>query len=144
MVTQSTHRFWLKIAAIVIGAFGPVLTLSTLPGFTEPARLVLDLLTWPVDGFPTYAPAEMRFLSALTGGFLMGWGVTIWMLSVHVYDHAPEGVRKAFLSGALAWFVFDSTGSIVSGHWPNLFWNLLFLVIAVGPLWTPASDTPQA
>ncbi|RMG54343.1 MAG: hypothetical protein D6722_29115, partial [Bacteroidetes bacterium] len=79
-----------------------------------------------------------RFLSALTGGFLLGWGVTIWLLSGKIYTLAPELVRRAVLAGVLTWFVFDSLGSATSGHPSNVFFNVLVLLLAVGPLWRPA------
>ena len=77
-------------------------------------------------------------LSALTGGFLAGWGVMIWCLSVWVYDHAPEAVRRTALAGILTWFCLDSAGSIASGNSSNALANILVLLIAVGPLWWPA------
>lgn len=140
MATHATHKLWLKVAAVIIGFFGPLLTLATMPAFNEPARLILDLLTWPIDGFPSYEARELWFLSALTGGFLIGWAVLVWQLAVHVYDHAPEGVRRAMLVSACTWFAFDSTGSVTSGHWPNVLWNILILLLVVGPLWRPATD----
>lgn len=138
MATQAFHKFWLKISSVVIAGFGPFLFLATMPGLEEPARWVLDLLTWPLDGFPSYGSDEIRFLSALTGGFLLGWGVMVWCLSTWVYDEAPEAVRKSLLVAALAWFVLDSAGSITSGYWPNALWNILVLLIVVGPMWRPA------
>jgi hypothetical protein len=82
--------------------------------------------------------AATRFLSALTGGFLLGWGVTIWLVGRHLYPVAPEAARKAVVYGLLAWFLLDSAGSIASGNASNLLFNLLVLAIAVGPLWRPA------
>jgi len=141
MASHAAHKRWLKISALVIGFFGPALTLGTIPATNELARLGLDILTWPVDGFPSYASEEIRFLSALTGGFLVGWGVTIWLLSSLVYDAAPEAVRKSVLYGVLAWFILDSFGSITSGQWPNALWNVLVLLLVVGPMWRPAETT---
>jgi hypothetical protein len=140
VMTQKFHKFWLKITAIVVGSFGPVFFLGTMSATLEPARLTLDILSWPIDGVTTYESADTRFLSALTGGFLLGWGVMIGCLSVWVYDKAPEAVRKTVLTGVLCWFFLDSAGSIASGNPSNAIFNVLVLLIAVGPLWRPARD----
>jgi hypothetical protein len=139
-MSRSLHKLWLKVAAVVVGSFGPVFFLGTMPETIEPARLTLDLLSWPVDGATTYASPDTRFLSALTGGFLLGWGVTLWCLSAWVYDLAPEPVRKAVLTGICSWFVLDSAGSIASGNESNALFNVAVLLIAAGPLWFPARD----
>ncbi len=139
-MSRSLHKLWLKVTAIVIGSFGPVFFLGTMPETMEPARLTLDILSWPLDGATTYASPDTRFLSALTGGFLLGWGVTIWCLSAWVYDLAPEPVRKAVLTGICSWFVLDSAGSIASGNESNALFNVAVLLIAAGPLWFPARD----
>ncbi len=138
MMSQKFHKFWLKITAIVVGSFGPVFFLGSMLATMEPARITLDLLSWPIDGATTYQSPDTRFLSALAGGFLMGWGVMIWCLSVWVYDKAPELVRKSVLIGVLSWFVLDSSGSVASGNASNVIFNTLILLIGVGPLWRPA------
>lgn len=143
-MTRKTHKFWLNITAIVIGSFGPVFFLGTMLSTAEPARWTLDLLDWPLDGTQTYADQTTRFLSALTGGFLFGWGVMVWMLGRKVYDHAPEAVRVSVLTGLLAWFVLDSAGSIASGAASNALFNVLVLLAGVGPLWRPAMEDRAA
>jgi biotin transporter BioY len=138
VMSRSFHKTWLKITAIVVGSFGPIFFLGTMVPTMEPARWTLDLLSWPLDGGTTYMSPDTRFLSALTGGFLLGWGVMIWCLSAWVYDLAPEPVRRTVLAGILAWFVLDSAGSIASDNASNALFNIAVLVIAVGPLWRPA------
>ncbi len=135
------HKFWLKVTAVVVGSFGPIFFLGTIPATSEPARLTLDILQWPLDGATTYDHADVHFLSALTGGFLLGWGVLIWGLSGRAYDLAPEAVRRSVLAGLLAWFALDSAGSVAAGAASNVFFNILVLLLGVGPLWTPARDT---
>jgi hypothetical protein len=137
--SQAFHKFYLKITALVVGAFAPVFFLGTMLATAEPARWTLDLLSWPLDGLQTYDEPTTRFLSALTGGFLFGWGMMIWALSVWVYDHAPEMVRRSVILGILAWFVLDSLGSIASGTPSNALFNVLVLLLAAGPLWLPAT-----
>ncbi|MEQ1755408.1 MAG: hypothetical protein ABL973_14900 [Micropepsaceae bacterium] len=138
-MSREFHKFWLKVTAVVVGSFGPVFFLGAMVRTLEPARLTLDILSWPLDGATTFTSPDTRFLSALTGGFLFGWGVMIWCLSSWVYDAAPEAVRRTVLAGVLAWFSLDSAGSIASGNASNAMFNVLVLLIAVGPLWRPAT-----
>ena len=139
-MTRKFHKFWLKITAIVVGSFGPAFFLGSMPETIEPARMTLDILSWPMDGATTYASADTRFLSAVTGGFLLGWGVMIWCLSTWVYDAAPEAVRRTVLVSLLCWFCLDSAGSIASGNTSNALFNVAVLLVAVGPLWRPAAE----
>jgi hypothetical protein len=133
-----SHKSWLLVTAIVVGVFGPVFALGTMVATSEPARWTLDFLSWPLDGAQTFASPDTRFLSALTGGFLFGWGVMIWCLRAWVYDTAPEAVRRTVVTSLLAWFVLDSAGSIASGTPSNAVINIFVLLLAVGPLWRPA------
>jgi len=137
-MSQSSHKAWLLVSAIVIGSFGPIFFLGTIPALAEPARWTLDFLSWPLDGLQSYADPTTRFLSALTGGFLFGWGVMVFCLRQWLYDLAPEGVRKSLLFSALAWFFLDSAGSIASGTASNAFFNIIVLLLVVGPMWLPA------
>jgi hypothetical protein len=124
----------LQIVAVAIGAFGPVFFLGSMAPTLAPARLTLDLLGWRLDRPSSFEAQDTRFLSALAGGFLMGWGVTIWCLASWVFEAAPDGVRRAVLAGTLAWFCVDSAGSALSGSPSNVAFNLLVLILAAGPL----------
>jgi hypothetical protein len=143
-MSHTFHRLWLKITAIIIGSFGPVFFLGTMAPTLEPARLTLDILSWPINGATTYADPDTRFLSALAGGFLLGWGVTIWCLSSWVYNLAPEATRRSVVAGLCAWCALDSAGSIASGNASNAAFNVVVLLLAVGPLWRPARAEPGA
>lgn len=137
-MSREFHQFWLKVTAVVVGSFGPVFFFGTMDATGEPARLTLDLLSWPIDGQQSFQEPTTRFLSALTGGFLLGWGVLIWCLSGAAYEAAPEAVRKSVLTGLFAWFLLDSAGSIASGSASNVVFNLIVVAVAIGPLWRPA------
>jgi hypothetical protein len=146
-MTKNLHHSYLRITAVVIGSFGPVFFLGTMAATAGPAEWALDFLSWPLDGRQHYDEPTTRFLSALTGGFLFGWGITVWCLQKCVYAIAPEGVRKSVLAGILGWFILDSAGSVASGNAANVFFNIIVLLIAVGPLWKPARNsefTPPA
>lgn len=138
MRSHSFHKLYLRITAFLIGVFGPVFSLGAIPATIEPARFTLDLLSWPIDGLTTYQSPDTRFLSALTGGFLFGWGIMVWCLQQWVYDIAPEQVRKSVVTGVVAWFCLDSLGSFFSGNASNVVFNVIVLLTVVGPLWRPA------
>lgn len=137
-MTKEFHKFWLLITAIVVVSFGPIFFLGTIETLSEPARLTLDILSWPLDGQQTYKDTTLRFLSALTGGFLFGWGVMIICLRQWVYDLAPDPTRRTVVTGIFAWFVPDSAGSIFAGASSNVVFNIFVLIIAIGPLWKSA------
>jgi biotin transporter BioY len=137
---KNTHKRWLRVTAIGIGGFGPIFSLGTMPATREPARWSLDLLSWPVDGATTLTNPDAVFLLALTGGFLLGWGVAVWLMTAHLFDCAPDAVRRCVLGGLCAWFVLDSAGSIASGNASNALFNIAVLLVLAGPLWWRAED----
>lgn len=134
------HRTWLLVTAVVVGSFGPVFSLAVGESTSGPARWTLDLLNGPGGDSESFVAGTTQFLTALTGGFLLGWGVMILCLRAWVYDLAPEPVRRAVVAGLLAWFVLDSAGSIASGNPWNAAFNVVVLLVAVGPLWRPARE----
>ncbi|MEP1142109.1 MAG: hypothetical protein ABJH52_00185 [Henriciella sp.] len=140
MYTIKTHKTYLKISAILVMLFGPVFFLGTMDATVEPIRFSADFLAWPIDGAQTYDHPDTRFVGALAGGFLMGWGFLIWLLSGDAYDAAPEAIRRAIVGGFVAWFILDSAGSITSGHGSNALFNVIVLIAFVGPLWRPAKN----
>ncbi len=139
-MSREFHRFWLKVTAIIVGSFGPVFFLGAMIPTSAPARLTLDLLGWRLNHPTNFDAVDTRFLSALTGGFLLGWGVMTWCLSSWVYSMAPEPVRRTVVTSLLAWFCLDSAGSVASGNPSNAGFNVLVLLLAVGPMWRPARD----
>jgi len=135
--SREFHKFWLAISAFVVVSFGPLFSLGAMQVTSDPIRLSLSILALrPLS----YSELTTRFVSALTGGFLCGWGVTIWCLRCWLYDVAPDATRKCVLYGVLAWFTADSTGSFLAGVYSNVFWNILVLIITVGPLWVAAEE----
>lgn len=137
-MTPAAHKRWLLVTGIGIASFGPIFALGSMPDTAEAARWSLDLLSWPLDGNMAYDAAATRFLSALAGGFLVGWGVMVLLLRQWVFDAAPDGVRKAVLGGLIAWFLIDSSGSIASGNASNALFNVAVLMLLAGPLWIKA------
>jgi hypothetical protein len=136
--TEEFHKVWLIVTAVVVGGFGPVFTLATRRSTAGPSEWTLNLLNGPGGDVESFANGTTQFLTALTGGFLFGWGVTILCLRAWAFDATPEGVRRSVVVGLCCWFVLDSIGSIASGTSWNALFNVVVLATAVGPLWLPA------
>ena len=137
----SFHKRWMKVSAITIAFFGPIFFLGAIMETSYPAHFTLDMASWPIDGSHAIDTPASRFLSAFAGAFLLGWSVTIWLLSAWLYDLKPNAVRKIVLIGLLTWFVIDCTGSVLSGNPYNVLFNVGILLVGVGPLWVPAHET---
>lgn len=140
MMSKTTHKLWLKIAAAAIFCYAFLFFLGTIKGTNQFIQLVLDFSSWPLDGRQNYDAPTTVFLSALLGGILFGWGLLIWLLSTRIYDKAPEQTRKIVLISFLSWFLIDSLGSFLSGNVNNSIANIFLLLLLVGPLWKPAKE----
>jgi hypothetical protein len=134
--THEVYKSWLKFTAFIVGSFGPVFFLAAA-GFERPTQLTLDIISWPLNGEPLLTESAL-VLSAVSGGFLVGWGLMIYFLSIWIYDKAPDLVRKTVLISLLGWYVLDSSGSILSGNEWNALFNSILLLLAIGPMWVPA------
>jgi hypothetical protein len=49
-MARVARRTWLRLSAILLGAFGPVFAAGGIPATAEALRWSLDLLGWPPDG----------------------------------------------------------------------------------------------
>jgi hypothetical protein len=133
-MTHTTRQKWLKIAAIIVIAFGPVISLAAHPATALLNGLFVDLAFWPFDGAPTMDAPATRLLSAIGGGLTMGWGVMIYLVASMLYPREPELGRSIILSSVVTWFVVDSMGSVAAGAPANVLINLVFLLMLVVPL----------
>ena len=139
-MTRHAQKTYLLFTVLVIGGFAPIFFMGAAVTTAEVTRWSMDLFDWPLDGQTTWAAKETRFLSALTGGFLLGWAVLVWCLRAWVYDLAPEGVRRSVVVSGVAWYLLDSAGSILAGVPENAVTNMAILGLAIGPLWWPAKE----
>ncbi len=123
---SSQVAFRMRVFAGVTIAFGLVVAAGAWPPIAEPARFYLDLVVWPLDGAPSSIEGvSARLFSAVTGGVMVGWGVTAWRLA------GRASIISAFTAGVISWFVVDSTASILAGGWGNAIGNTGFLLLFV-------------
>lgn len=134
-MTPTTAATWLKYDAIFVIGFGVMMAAAALPALAAPTTLLLDLVFFPLDAAQPIDTPSLRLLSAICGGVLVGWGVLLWLVADRLAARDPGLARSMILLSLGAWFVVDSTGSVLSGgHW-NVLGNLGFLLLFAVPAW---------
>lgn len=68
-------------------------------------------------------PATARLSTAIYGGLMAGWGVTLALLG------AGRSISRAAALGVLTWWLVDSAGSVLTGFAWNALSNTLFLLL---------------
>ncbi len=107
---------------------------GTIPGFDAPTVWAFDLLNWPIDGDPGALNPAAKLMSAIGGGVLFGLGVLNWLLVAPAIEAGDRRILNAALASVFGWFAVDSTGSVLSGNAPNVFFNGVILALYVLPI----------
>lgn len=125
---------WLLGVAAAVVAFG--LTLVLAPSF---ARQVFSLLVYAspgqIDAFGAEPVRHISLSHAVIGGVMVGWGTALFYITKTLL---ARGARIAWTLVALsvgAWFIPDTTYSLVSGFWQNALLNTVFMALFAIPLW---------
>lgn len=133
-MSHTTTATVLKTAAVMVAGFGIVVALASVPETGGLANLLADLVFWPLDGAPRVDTPAARLLAAISGGVLVGWGVTLWLITTHVLPKDAAAAASIIRSGIIAWFVVDSLGSIAAGAPLNAVLNIGFVALFLWPL----------
>jgi len=128
MENENTQA-WVKTAAALVAGVGLVIALAAWPPLAGPVVFAADLFIWPLDGMQTLSAPETRVFMAISGGLMVGWGVTLWKLAAHLMPTDPAAVRSITMTGLYAWFAVDSLGSIMAGVPVNAVANIGFVVL---------------
>ncbi len=126
---------WLKALAIVLIGFGAITAIAAFPPLAGPGLLLVDLIFWPIDASQSLAAPETRLLCAISGGVLVGWGATLWIMATRLLGKDPALVRTIVLASVGSWFIVDSIGSVAAGAPLNILFNVGFLVAFLFPVW---------
>ena len=133
-MTQQTTILWLRTGSGLMIFFGLLIAIATIPATAAPVEFLADLIFFPLDGAQDIGAPETRLMSAISGGLLIGWGLMLWMLATRLYPAEPALAKQLILPSIIAWFIVDSTGSILSGALLNALLNVSFLLIFCVPL----------
>lgn len=131
---HSRAVFYLKLACSICIVTGLVVPLSLVTNITAPLSWFMDLAHLPLDGTQNFGSDSELLLGAIGGGLLVGLGVMAFQVTTHVYSSDPQTGGHILKVGIWAWFVVDSTGSVLSGAWFNVVMNTAFLALFLVPI----------
>ena len=134
-MTRETTIRWLKAGSALIVFFGALVAAAAVPALSGPVEYLADLIFFPLDGAQSVAAEETRLINAIGGGVMVGWGVMLWMLSTQLFPKEPVIAGRIIATSIVAWYVIDSTGSVLAGAPLNAVGNTSFLLIFLLPLW---------
>lgn len=75
----------------------------------------------------------IKALSAIFGGVLIGWGITI----LHISNNFTPESRKYLTYAIVLWFITDSFGSLLNNLEYNIILNACFLCLGMFALYYP-------
>jgi hypothetical protein len=124
---------WLKIASLLSMAFG--LLLAFFPKFTNQGfSLLIYANTETIASFNQQAINYISLLHAVLGAVIFGWFLVIYLIVKGLF---AKGVKESWALIAIsltAWFVPDTTISLLTGFWQNAVLNLVFYGAFIAPL----------
>jgi hypothetical protein len=128
---------WWRVLAFVgvyLVMFG--MTMLILPNFTVRAfSLIIYADENRLFEHSSAAVAYIKLLHAVLGAVIVGWGAAVFLIVWKVAPTLPKIAWQLVLSSALAWFIPDTSYSLLSGFWQNAVLNLAFAMLFALPLW---------
>lgn len=125
---------WLLVVAAGVVAFGLLLVLA--PAL---ARQGFSLLVYAsAERIDTFGQEQVRYISlahAVIGSVMVGWGTALFYVTKALLSGGSRVAWNLIALSVGAWFVPDTTYSLISGYWQNALLNTGFLVLFAVPLW---------
>lgn len=122
------------VAAAGVVLFGLLLVLQ--PAL---ARQGFSLLVYAsAHRIDSMGAEQVRYVSlvhAVIGGVMTGWGAMLLYVTRMLLAVGHKVGWYAIALSLIAWFVPDTTYSLLSGFWQNAVLNTAFLALFAVPLW---------
>jgi hypothetical protein len=122
--------FGLAVYIILLGLFFLLFPDLTVWGFS----LMFYSNVSKMSGFGEDAVSYIKLVHAVLGAVMVGWGALILMVLLTTFRQNLAIGCKTIAFSALAWFIPDTTYSLISGFWQNAVFNLLFALLFATPL----------
>ena len=126
-------KTWLDGWCWLVLGVGVMFAASAVRGLDAPTRLFYDAVSWPIDGQSTWTE-NVRFSASIIGALTIGWALTL--IPLVKLAHASQGpnVWRALSFAVVAWYIVDSTVSVLAGVPGNAVSNTGFLLLFLVPI----------
>lgn len=133
-MSPKTAALFTRANAVGFALFAFFWAGAAFPGLDGPARFLLDLLDWPLNGTPAALDQYTRWLSAIGAGLTAAFAALSWFVVAPAVGRGDFAARNGALIAIAAWFIVDSAGSIGSGVASNAVFNAAFAALYAAPL----------
>ena len=124
---------FLYLACTMTIMFGVLIGAGSTNCCVGAANFLSDMVFWPPDNGQQIVTPTARLLAAVLGGVMIGWGVTLGVLTYYFARTNPTGVSNIIIVSMTCWYVLDTTWSHLAGATPNALFNLGFLISFLAP-----------
>lgn len=131
---------FMRIVAIVFATYTIIWGLAPYVWINFPARLLIDILDWPLGNMNEPLDRNTKWLSAIGAWLLGAISVFLWNVVAPALKKGDKGIAKTTLIAFVVWYIIDWIGSIAAGVTSNVFFNTLYIILVIVPLvWIPES-----
>lgn len=124
---------WMTVWCWGTLVFGVVLALAAAPATDGAARFVFALIGGDRAGEMSLDLPVMRFAFGLQGALTIGWAITMFGM-VRAAEAGGAPVWRSLTLGLLAWYVIDSSISVMTGFPLNAVSNSALVVTFLAPV----------
>ena len=115
--------------------FAAVWWLAVNPAIDKPAAIMVDILDWPIDGGHDNMGRDARFFSAIGAGLVVGLCGFLLLVVIPEFQRGNRRIWRGTVIALLGWYVVDSAGCWIVGVPSNVFFNTIFFLMLLLPLW---------
>jgi hypothetical protein len=125
---------WLLAVEAGVVVFGLLLVVA--PSL---ARQGFSLLVYATpERIDAFGQEPVRYISlahAVIGGVMVGWGAALFYITRTLLARGSRVAWNLIALSVGAWFIPDTSYSLLSGYWQNAVLNMAFLALFALPLW---------
>lgn len=122
------------IVSVILGIYAIIWGVAPYTSYNISARILLDILDWPMDNMATELDRNTKWLSAIGAGLLAAVAIFLGGIVAPALKRGDAATIKVAFWAIMAWYVIDGLGSLAVGITSNVIFNTFYLALMIGPL----------